>query len=337
MNLYNDLFSIYHPPRPSPHGSVIIYLPRGPLASPETNHLPSLALSSNSIIVRLNYRLSTQVPFPTPIHDVLAGYDWVREHLSMGTARLEDTSDLSGLAKLGVCGEFIGGSLASMLALTECHSTKHGIIAGAIGNPIADWTSLSFEGRGADAIHARSASGSGSVLKELHASVALTSSEHLTVNSLISLREKIFPKEETFFDPFASPSLFFRTPSFDLPPPTQRFSFMDPTSNRESEDDTSPALVKKRRSHRKYPPLSSGLRIPRMRFEVGQKNVWKNQGLELAELTRRSVDLWENEEQQESSHMHGKNRIDLVHRTESGLWGDKEIVEIGYWFAEVFR
>lgn len=254
----------------------------------------------------------------------------------MGNARMDDTSDLSGLTKLGVCGEFVGGGLASMLALTECHAKKQGITAGVIGNPIADWTSLSFEDRGADTTHGKSASDPDVATKRLHASDSSNSSERLTIKSLISLRDEIFPKEETYFDPFASPSLFFRTPSYDLPPPLQRFSFMDPMPNQESEDTSAP-LVKKRRSHRRHPPASSELLIPRMRFEVGKESVWKNQGLELAELTRRSVDLWENEERLASSRKDGKSRIDLVQRAGSRLWGDKEITEIGHWFAEVFR
>lgn len=223
-----------------------------------------------------------------------------------------------------------------MLALTECHINEQGIIAGAIGNPIADWTSLSFEDWDTGAPNARSAPHPNLDQNLLRASDLSDPSKGLTIESLLSLRDEIFSKEESYFDRFASPALFFRTPSYDLPPPIQRFSAMDPVDSQESEDDTSAPLVKRRRSHRKYPPLSSEFRIPRMLFEVGKENVWKNQGLELAELVRRSVYLWERGEGQDLSR-DGNNRVDLVRRAESGLWGDKEIVEIGHWFVEAFR
>lgn len=43
------------------------------------------------------------------------------------------------MARLGVCGELMGGSLAAMLALTECRVGESRIVAVALGNPIADW------------------------------------------------------------------------------------------------------------------------------------------------------------------------------------------------------
>jgi hypothetical protein len=40
---------------------------------------------------------------------------------------------------MGVCGELIGGSLATMLALTECRLGESRIAAAAVNNPIVDW------------------------------------------------------------------------------------------------------------------------------------------------------------------------------------------------------
>lgn len=337
----NHKFSIYHPPRPSSDGPIIIYLPRGPLASPEPYPLSSLSLSSGCTVVRLNYRLSAQYPFPTPIHDVLAGYDWITKHLRRGPDGLSEGSDSSGLGKLGVCGELIGGSLAGMLALTECHATKQGITAAGIGNPIADWTLITFEGQNTHPVHASSAHDGDTIMKRLNASPTSSTLDGIpTSETLLSLRDSIFPKAEKYFDPFASPSLFFRAPTFDLPPhsPTLPYEASTPTSQ-ESEDDISSTLVRNRRSHRKYPPPSSGLRLPNMRIEVsnGDGNVLKKQGLEFVELMRRSVDLWESEEWQGLRPKDGNNRIALVRRTNSGLWQSKEILEIGTWFAEAFR
>jgi hypothetical protein len=40
---------------------------------------------------------------------------------------------------MGVCGELVGASLATMLALTECQRGMSRIVAAAVNNPIVDW------------------------------------------------------------------------------------------------------------------------------------------------------------------------------------------------------
>lgn len=61
---------------------------------------------------------------------MLHGYDWIFQHL---------LHSQPPLAKLGVCGELAGGSLATTLALTECQVGQSRIVAAAVNNPIADW------------------------------------------------------------------------------------------------------------------------------------------------------------------------------------------------------
>lgn len=291
----------------------------------------------------MNYRLSAKYPFPTPIHDILAGYDWITKHLSRGADGLSQGPDSSRLAKLGVCGEFIGGSLASMLALTECRTTKQGITVAAIGNPIVDWTLITFEGQSIHPAHTTPEQDTNTTVEQLNDPTTSPTFNGMngipTRQSLLSLRNTIFPTAEKYFDPFASPSLFFRTPTFDLPPylPTLPYQASTPKSQ-EIEDDISPNLIRNRRSHRKYPPLSSDLRLPNMRIEVGNGNgnVLKKQGLEFVELMRRSVDLWEIEERQGLKRKDGDNRVELVKRAKSRLWEDEEILEIGTWFAQAF-
>jgi len=90
----------------------------------------ALAASSKSTIARINYRFSPTHCWPTPLYDVLAGYDWVLDNLFDGHARP---------VKLGVCGELVGGSLATTLALTECRAGENRIVSAAVNNPIADW------------------------------------------------------------------------------------------------------------------------------------------------------------------------------------------------------
>lgn len=299
--------------------------------------LSALASSSNSIVVCLNYRLSTRYQFPIPIHDVLAGYDWIRKHLVGG-----GPDNWLKKAKLGVCGEFLGGSLASMLALTECHSRKQGSIAAAgIGNPVADWTSLVFEGEATENLSTNSALHAESVKKKLPSSGTIPwTGRPLRTETLLSARDNLFPKEDRFFDPFASPLLFFRAPVSDLKglqplESAASSTTADPMAEQPSNDDSA-SFIKNRMSHRKYPPRNSGLCLPQMRVELGEKNILKEQGLEFVKLMRRSVRLWEYQAK-DDFHNDGSDRIELLERPESGWWGDEEIHDLGVWFAQTFR
>ncbi|KAF2472319.1 alpha/beta-hydrolase [Lindgomyces ingoldianus] len=126
---------IFRPSTASP--SVLVYLPSGPIlpdqSEEEERVIAALATTSGSTVVRINYRLSPEYQYPTPIHDVLLGYDWILENL------LHDELRKPHLARLGVCGELVGGSLATMLALTECRLGGRSIAAAAVNNPITDW------------------------------------------------------------------------------------------------------------------------------------------------------------------------------------------------------
>jgi len=102
----------------------------------EARIISVLSASSRATIARINYRASPEHQYPTPYHDVLFGYDWIIENL---LRQESDPLARKPLAQLGVCGELVGGSLATMLALTECQRNKHHIIAAAVNNPIVDW------------------------------------------------------------------------------------------------------------------------------------------------------------------------------------------------------
>lgn len=310
---------------------MIIYLPRGGLSTTsEPDLLSSIALSSNATVVRLNYRLSAQHPYPTPVHDVLAGYDRIKHHLGKGTTSPGDSLKVNQASRLGVCGEFIGGSLAAMLALTECQAQGQSISAAALGNPVSDWTALFPADQNKDAKDPTSSRYHAT--KDPKASTA-GPRDGQTTDSLLRLRDKIFPQPAKFFDPFASPSLFFRTPSIDLPP-TVNPLLVEPSSS-EAEMPDEP-LVRKRRSHRTHPPLNSNLRIPRIRVEIGMENVLHDQGIELWQLIRRSVILRQRTERSlEEGEADGGDQIEFLKRDGAGLWGEKEAGDIGRWFAEV--
>lgn len=115
----------------------MIYLPPGPVvpesAEQQDRIISVLSAASGATVARLNYRASLQHQFPTPIHDVLVGYDWIHENL------LLDGFSRPIIGRMGVCGELVGGSLAVMLALTECRPGESRITAAAVNNPIVDW------------------------------------------------------------------------------------------------------------------------------------------------------------------------------------------------------
>ena len=353
------LFSIRHPPKPSPNSPIILLLRHGVPYISKPKNTTSLALNSNATVVRLEYRLSDQHPYPNPIHDVLAGYDWVQKHLARSTQTSNGSYQAVKYAKLGVCGELVGGSLASMLALTECHDSKPGISGAALGNPTVDWTSL-FPAKEEDESQNTALSGepiyyqpSGIQSKAATKASAnnrpkAKSSGILSTEGLINLRSTLFAKPQTYFDPFTSPLLFFRTPGYDLPPTPSAYASFGINGSDDDEqviDDSLPP-VKKRRSHRKYPPSTSFLKLPSLRVEVGRENALRAQGLEFAELARRSIGLWEEGgrdsawEEDGTTKLGagvGEERVQVIEREELGLWGEREMAEIGQWFGEVLR
>ncbi len=335
-------YSIHHPPNNAVPTPTILYLPRGPFPSKltlpsEDPQIYSLALTSGLRIVRINYRLSTDGihPFPKPIHDVLAGYDWVMKHLSYDAPTRDVSSPEARIPKrIGVYGEFIGGGLAAMLALTESHIGRSGIAAAAVANPIVDWTVpfpetvWEYDDRECDDDdeYGRRVTATESSLKAAGTdprTAASNAQARLSTTTLVSLRKSLFPKPESYFDPFASPLLFFRTPGIDIPsddPDLEVHRDRDPdpdtlsthpdstsqspsptilpsTSNPDSDEQSPPA--KRHRAHRRFPPTASGLRIPHMRIAVGgqgegrEGNILRDQGVALAEVMRRSVILHE--------------------------------------------
>lgn len=246
-----------------------------------------------------------------------------------------------------------------MLALTECHDGKPGISGAALGNPIVDWTSLFPAMDEVESLPA--APLEESLYPKLPDTQGMTfvkgfasnpnkaeSDSSISMASLMALRSTLFPKPETYFDPFISPLLFFRTPGYDLPlDPSAYAGFgLNAADSDPQVEDPSLPPVKKRRSHRKYPPGNATLKLPKMRVEVGKENALRAQGLELVELARRSVGLWEEGgkdsvwEEDGTTKLGtraGKERIEAVEREELGLWGEREMVEIGQWFGETLR
>ncbi|KAL9119919.1 MAG: hypothetical protein Q9187_003519, partial [Circinaria calcarea] len=276
-------------------------------------------------------------PFPTPLHDVLAGYDWILKHLLRGSAALNAwQASPSKIAGLAVCGELTGGSLAAMLALTECHMGKPGIRAAMMGNPITDWTAF-HDPADTDGL-------SPSIRQGNDPAASLSTPSHL-----LHVRSSLFTKPSHYFDPFASPLLFFRTPSSDLPPDFSPPSTSDdsqappsPTSDSQPSSETPIEWIRKRRAHRRHPPLLSTLRLPTIRVDVGKESALRKQGWELVELWRRSVDLYEGGGRGERWRYpangvdragEGEARAEVKEKDGVGLWTEEDLVEIGRWLA----
>ena len=214
-----------------------------------------------------------------------------------------------------------------MLALTECDSASLGIGAAALGNPIVDWTALHSP-------DAKPESKATSRIKVTTKSQGLWEKYLLSIESLLTLREEYFPKAEKYHDSFASPLLFFRTPSSELP--------LEHTPTQSSDGDSNPEIAvlestQKRRFLRKYPPTYSDLILPHVRVNVGKDSVLKDQGIELVDLMRRSFDRCEVDRFTHLGKDYPQRRFEVVDWEGLGLWDEKEILEIGHWFGDVLR
>ena len=259
-------------------------------------------------------------------------------HNAWQTPASPSASATSAAVAVAVCGELIGGSLAAMLALTECHAlTAGGIRAAVLGNPVVDWTALypvaasqpaappttttwaTGDGNrsAADKSPTNRTDGTVPVPKrppppkppraQPDSWTAFAADPLLPAAALLRARAALFAHPEQYFDPFASPLLFFRTPSSDVPPdePDARtgvgsdFADADATASSGPVESsaglgtsaTSPAtlvaFLRKRRARRRYPPTGSGLVLPRLRLDLGAECVLRDQGWEMVESLRR--------------------------------------------------
>lgn len=312
-----------------PDGRIIIYLPGTdlerylgpqfgfPTLRSDIDYLRVLSVSANATTVSIGYRLSPKWRYPVPVHDVLAGFDWILKNLVKNQTQSSRVEDVPASPMIGICGELVGGSLATMLALTECHRSKLGICAAALGEPIVDWTSLQMPSQ-------KMKNGATKDLgKDIRDKAEL----------LRSLPSALFPSIGHCLDPFASPLLFFKTPGLDIATPNPAVQHQ--TTDQEDASHETLALEPKRRAHRKYPPTESDLRLPWTRIDVGTAEALKAQGLEMAQLLQRSVNTWERKRCESERTMDVEPRIRVKERKSS--WKEPDVFEVGAWFAEMFQ
>lgn len=212
---------------------------------------PALLLASKTLstIVTVHYRLGT-IPteeeptkafyYPTPVHDTITGFDWILANLlpplsqkQKGWLKHQQLEAKSVEPRLSVYGEGVGGSLAVMLALTEAKYVH----ALAAFEPVVDWVGLD------DFLEREEENTSQRLLSDLESEITIAETKSNTFDlpptppstptskrrkprqrgtpsdfhSLLRTRSTIFRKPADWFDAFASPALFLRSPGRDAP------------------------------------------------------------------------------------------------------------------------
>ncbi|RDI85928.1 hypothetical protein Vi05172_g4081 [Venturia inaequalis] len=351
---------------------VILYLPTGPVGTASASIdddqvIAALSAASNATIVRINYRLGKGLRYPTPIHDVLAGFDWVKENLS--TAKPSATHrgrSIRSMSRYGVCGQLVGGSLATMLALTESRLGESRIAAAAVSNPIVDWVfpenTEETETTSMDDSFERSYNSMKAMATRSKKAKKLSSSwetykdeQSLSSESLLSARRQFFRKPASYFDSFASPILFFRSPGADVPRDENVFH------EDEGDDNDVSSTTARRKAYKAFPPTASSLILPEMRISIGEETPLYDQGEELVKLLRRSIiriregragnqamlDRFEEEELDETRKKgraleEAEQRIEFHMPGRISIWGSpsepqwrNDVMEVGAWFRRV--
>ncbi|RAH74426.1 uncharacterized protein BO66DRAFT_467725 [Aspergillus aculeatinus CBS 121060] len=148
--------------------------------------------------------------YPTPVHDTLAGLDWIHQYLRP--------------KRLGVIGTHIGGSLAIMLSLTEAQAVH----AVAALEPVCDWTGLDEHclltmpdaTESSPAPMSTAALAADAITQKKRTAATRASTPPTAPHDLIPLlkaRRSYFTAPERYFDAFASPILFLRSAGKDVP------------------------------------------------------------------------------------------------------------------------
>ncbi|SMR50541.1 unnamed protein product [Zymoseptoria tritici ST99CH_1A5] len=306
---------IHHPTAaPSPSPTVAIFLPRGPLLSNPPDDASNVSILRSVLpchVVQINYRWSAVDKFPTPIHDVMAGYDWiVSNFLPKRAFTRPGRSERAG--RVIVCGELAGGQLATALALTECRLGEPGIVAANVNLPIFDWTELD----------------------ELKGTTA--SSNGLNSTALLKQRSALFRKPQDYYDSFASPGLFFRSASSQVPGRVE---------DSPSDEMDELASLERMDFFREQVTLENAITQPAdtesdpmiFRISTGTESPLLDQSMELAHVLRQSFER--QAKSGELSHEDTAGRhAQYVEKPGLGLWdssnsGRASILESAKWMA----
>ncbi|KAF3388883.1 hypothetical protein F1880_003674 [Penicillium rolfsii] len=291
--------------------------------------------------------------YPTPVHDTLAAFDWIKTHLQP--------------AQIGVIGSYVGGSLALMLALTEAQSVK--AVASIL--PVTDWVGLDDY----CTTEPLNASTSEKPTKRASKKKLLRTAAPLDLVPLLAARKTLFSSPERCFDAFASPVLFLRSAGRDVPRvfpeymtgpeypvpvlKSNRHTALDRSSansNQESDaeddeiDETGTTTIRRRKALSRWPPYGldygaggrgwggHGVRrlevtLPWVRVYVdgeegdGNVTVLADQGEEMVSVMRRACFFGREKG-------FGERRVSLCRGLGGVGLGTGE--EVGGWFARIF-
>ncbi|KAI9712836.1 MAG: hypothetical protein M1820_001458 [Bogoriella megaspora] len=177
-----------------------------------------------------------------------------------------------------------------MLSLTECHLGTVGVGAAFVNNPIVDWVSmndtdadsLALDEDAAKSLPNNDPADTRQDRRRRRPFQAPSLSRfafkpQLPTRGLLSARDQLF-STTSYFDPFASPSLFFRTSG--VAPPS--------IYDIDNSDIEQGATRTPRKAYLKYPPSTSALRLPTFRVETGEQSPLKDQNEEFVNLLKRS-------------------------------------------------
>lgn len=329
--------------------------------------IAALSAASNGTIVRVNYRAGEESRYPTPVHDVLAGYDYVKERFAAEPWTTRNGRVKRNHIQIGVCGQLLGGSLAAMLGLTESHLAQDRIAAAAINSSIVDWVFPETELSIADAMKAsrqtktdeanpraaqpkRRSKTNSTSWKEF----GLTDNA-VNIENLQATRDLLFKQPANYFDSFASPVHFFRSSGALIP--------ADPTIISDGEDPLTAILpTKPRKAHQNFPPSNSTLTIPDVRISGGSQSPLYDSNEEFVKLLRKSVvrtvsrrsntqallDRFDEEPLAEDDRLEAaieeaERKIEYHLAEGVGLWGTEderwlnEVFQVGQWFRKVLK
>ncbi|KAL0941871.1 uncharacterized protein CTRU02_204634 [Colletotrichum truncatum] len=200
---------------------------------------------------------TTPLQWPTPIHDILAGYTWIVENLR---------PDRNARRDLYIYSSHAGASLAASLALTESHHHERVAVRGLVAwNGIYNWTMFLPDHKVNKPLTARS--------RKLPPRPEEGSALHLLQSEMPDL----FRKPVDLFDHFVSPSLFFQTAGMLVPPTFAQAaavtSFLDQMTSIAPDQKpldlmaaAATAFTAPRRSALIFPPRRSTLKLPATLF-----------------------------------------------------------------------
>lgn len=298
--------SLYNIDKLSPTTPLLLHLPPSPTIDDTRVPLPSFI--QRFPVATINYRwdmFQDRIPgssvynagkaqsWPTPVHDVGFSFAWLSENLRpLGTGR----------QFVYAYGSYLGASLATSLALTECHPHSPFAVRGLVAyNGIYNWTMFLPDHK------VNRPAKKGSVTSK----PMTFGSEHM--KSLWEQLPALFGEPTNLFDCFGSPSLFFHNPGL-IEPASFYQSSEEAAAIKAIADGELPIsnIQQARKSHLIFPPRTSTLKIPEtlllhdsvppsIRSKAARSktikktasNTFGSQAMELAELMWRSIDVVE--------------------------------------------